>query len=118
MADMTNSEIELAWAAGVISTAGTIHTPTANQKQVVQLVMSSRRHPEMVRKLAEIAGSNTTNVGQDVKMSLTGDKLHAFMKLIWDKGLTKARQKEYIFARKKAYGEVQKLRDDSSRAKK
>lgn len=100
---MNNSMInpEHAWAAGFLSTTGSI----ASVGKTVRLTVRSTRHLEAVRRLAALAGGEARplviNKKPGIDFQISGKPLHALMTLVWGE-LTVERKKEYAAARKAA----------------
>lgn len=91
--------VETIWAAGVISSGGSLKVVRAGNTRVVRFVLTSGRLPGSIHRLAQYMGSSVTELPSGSRVSAQGASLHALMTRTWDY-LTMERKLEYRDSRK------------------
>lgn len=105
---METTQQDYAWAAGLMSFAGSFVPVSGGGKgsgRIVRYVLRSVGKAQTLERLASIMGISTTITTSNGKgatmVTMQGDKLHHFLKQVWSQ-LPAERKKEYAEARKKA----------------
>lgn len=104
--------VEAIWAAGVVSTNGSLALIKAGNTKVVRYSITSGVHPEAMARLGAffgssvntIAQSNTDKVGH--RIVLQGAALHSALTRVWEY-LTKERKQQYADLRKEITSTVE-----------
>ena len=91
--------IETIWAAGAISSSGSLKLVVSGNTKVVRYVNTSGRLPGSIDRLAAFMGASVTKLGVGHRASVQGASLHSLMTRVWDY-LTIERKMEYRDLRK------------------
>ena len=98
--------VEAIWAAGFISSSGSLTLVKSGHSRVVRLVVTTSLLPESIERLAAITGTGVYTLPpaskksqEGKRISIQGASLHAFMTKVWDY-LTTERKLQYAHMRK------------------
>ena len=97
--------VEAIWAAGVISTSGSLKLVNAGKTRVVRYTITSSMLPGAMNRLAKFMGASLTQINsaniskQSYRVAVQGAALHSVMTRVWDY-LTMERKQQYADERK------------------
>lgn len=92
--------VEAIWAAGVISSGGSLKLVVTNNTKVVRYVITTSLLPGAVHRLAAFMGSNVQELmngnssRKSVRIGIQGAALHSVLTRVWDY-LTMERKQQY-----------------------